>query len=398
MTWYVTPTTVRILNFLGNGVDAVGLGPRLTPAALEARARRKAGLSDLGDGAHSQPLALLCRSFTEDAHLSFFGRIIAQELLTSALVTRLRLQKLRADADPRLETPLNRPIIVLGLPRSGTTLLHRFLAEQPGLRPLRTWELSELLPPPSTPPARIKRDARAKIGVIRQLAPELDIKHLFGADEPEEEVSLLDASFWTPTFWRFGMITRYQDWYLRQDPRPGYAVYTQMLRVLQSQDPSRRFILKMPNHTGYVDTIKELMPEAVLIHPHRDPRPVVASYASLMRSVHRIAAVRWDPAEGGRQTLRLWAHHARRNLQARDHLDDGDILDVRFTDLLSDLSGAMRRILAHADLPIPTDLDAQAARHQDRRGPKHLYALGDYGLTGEQVDAEFAAYRDAFLC
>lgn len=397
MTWFVTPATVWILNRLGSVADAVGLGPRLEPDALKRRAARRARLSDFGDSDFEAPLALVCRSFTEEAHLSFLGRIIAAELLTSALVSRLRWADLRRRGDARLEAPLNRPIIVAGLPRSGTTLLHRILSEMPGTRPIQTWELTELMHPPSRSVAWIKWQTRNKLRVIRNLAPELDIKHLFGADEPEEEVSLFDASMWTPTFWRFGLVRSYLDWYLTTDPQPGYRIYADILRFLQAQTPERRLVLKMPNHTGYLDVIRAILPEAILIQTHRDPAPIVASYTSLMRSMHRVSAEQWDDNLGGTLSLRLWAHHADRCLQGRQGMPEGAVIDVQFSELVEDLEGAVRRILEAADVPVPDDLAERAQRHRDRKGPKHVYALEDFGLSEAQVHERFAAYRERFL-
>jgi hypothetical protein len=395
MTWYVNNTTVRILNTLGAAIDALNLGPRLDPDTLKHRATKHTRLSSFGPDDFEAPLQLATQAFTKDAHLSFFGRLVARDVLTRALTTRLRWAELHADSDPRLKTPLNRPIIIAGLPRSGTTLLHRLLSELPELRPLYTWELQDLLP--TTAVAHRQRETRSRIGVLRRLAPELDVKHLLDADQPEEEVSLFDPSFWTPTFWRFGMVRSYLDWYLQADPMPGYQIYADLLRVLQAEQPQRRFVLKMPNHTGYIDAIRAVMPSAVVVQTHRDPVPVVASYASLMRSVHRIAAARWDAEAAGEDCLRLWGHHADRCLRVRAGMAPDAVCDVRFRDLVGDLEGQVCRVLRHADVAVPGDLLERVARHQERHGPKHEYALGDYGLSEAQVRQRFRAYRERFL-
>ena len=191
MAWFVTPFTAAILNLIGAVLALVGLEISLKPEALKRRAVRAARLSDFGPDDFEAPLALACRSFEDDAQLSFLGRILARELLVGALVSRLRWAALKAADEPALSTPLNRPIIVAGLPRSGTTLIHRLLSDLPGLRPLYTWELLEPVPLPPLPKARLKRMTRFRLSVLRRLAPELDIKHLLDADEPEEELSLI---------------------------------------------------------------------------------------------------------------------------------------------------------------------------------------------------------------
>lgn len=397
MTWYVQPFTVRLLNWLGHGIDRLGLGPRLIPAQIQQRARRRVGHSDVGSAVGVELFEQACQSFSTDANLSFFGRLIAREVLTDAMVTRLRWAALHAQNDPRLKTPLNRPIIIAGLPRSGTTLLHRLLADVDGLRPLQTWELADPLALDTTPPARRKRAARQRLAVLRRLSPELDAKHVLDAERPEEEVSLFDPSFWTPTFWRFGMVVGYLEAYLSTDPLPGYRMYVDLLRVLQAQQPNTRFILKMPNHTGYLDAIHALIPQATIIQTHRDPVSVVASYASLMRSVHGVAARKWDADLAGKYCLQLWKHHADRCMKVRQTMPEQAVMDVRFEELVADLHGVATHILETADHPVPDNLDDLVARHQVRTGPRHRYALSDYGLSKTTVEHAFLAYMKRFL-
>jgi len=123
----------------------------------------------------------------------------------------------------------------------------------------------------------------------------------------------------------------------------------------------------------------------------------VTAHRTVCHPVAGRAAAQWHASEGGRQIVRLWAHPAHRNMQARATMAPSYILDVRFTDLLSDLPGTMQRILTYAGLPIPDDLDAQATRFKNRKGPKHIYALEDYSLTEDQIADAFAKYRATFL-
>ena len=398
MFWLVNPTTARILN------GVMGLLPQLPalePEALKAAARRRAGLSDFGPDDFEEGLAVACRSLAEDARLTFIGRVIVRTRLVSGLVTRLRWVQLR-DRQPALfERPLVPPLIILGLPRSGTTVLHRLLAAAPGARPLRAWELVAPLAGVTSPgrswERRLRRQATVGLEIIRRLAPGLDAKHHFDADAAEEEVSLFDPAMWTPSWWRFAAVRGYLDWYLSADPGPGYRIYRDMLLALQAQTPDQRLTLKLPNHTGYVGALLDAVPEAMVVQTHRDPAPVVASYASLMTSIHGVGSDQVDLRQAGADALRLWAAHAEGNLAARERLAAGRILDVPFSALRADLAGAAEDAMAKLGLPCGGDTVARFAElaAQQRLGVhgQHSYTAAQFGLDEEAIRARFAGYR-----
>lgn len=368
----------------------------LQPEALKEKAIQRSQLTDFGPADYEVGLKMACQSFETDGNLSFFGQVGAQDILIRALESRLAWVEWSKNTPEK--PALNAPIIIVGLPRTGTTLLHRLLAQFPGIRAFNAWELADPLSK-KDPQARQKR-AEKTITLLRALAPDLDRKHILDAHVPEEEVSFFNPSFWTPTFWRFGTLFSYLDWYLKADPRHGYGIYRDMLTYFQLQD-KRRFLLKLPNHTGYLEAMAKILPEALFIQTHRDPEPVLASYLSLSRSVQNIGCQNWPADAVGAASLKLWAYHCRRNLEARKSLDATRILDIQFTEIQQDLEGVVDRIMAFTGLEAPSDLPALIqdllAEKRNRPHGHHHYDLGDYGLTTEMIQSHFAPYIERFL-
>ncbi len=191
-----------------------------------------------------------------------FGKMIRQ-----ALVNRLRFL---GDSSPRSE--LNSPVIITGLPRSGTTALHRLLALDPVFHAPPLWEL---LDPFLDSADGLRRwRTRAQIGFKNRLLPDLDQKHFTRADTPEECTLLLANSFASPLFWDLAPLEGYLEWVQAADQRPVYEDYRRQLEILQARHPDRRLLLKAPAHLGNLAVLHEVVPEAHLIQTHRDPTAV----------------------------------------------------------------------------------------------------------------------------
>jgi len=373
------------------GWFGVGAGT-LTPEVLLDAARAKMGLDDFGVWAYPDALEVACRSLQDDAQLSPVGRFVLHTHLVHALSMRLALVEAEKRSPEVFQAPLRTPIIILGLPRTGTTLLHRLLSEAEGARGVPTWEIRSPIHLGGSD--RRRRDAGAAIAALRALAPGLDAKHLLHADEPEECVGLFDPSLWTPSLWRFGEVYGYQDWYFDQDPEGAYRLYRKMLQWLQAQQPDRRLVLKLPNHTAFVDTLQRVIPEAVLLQTHREPEVVLASYCSLMSSIHQVGAATRDPQRAGRASLDLWATHLERCMAARASGEDR-VVDVPYSKLTADPVGTVVSIHEHAGLPIPESqrsrwTEAVQGRKQHRYG-RHRYRLAAHGLDEAMVRERFAS-------
>ena len=364
----------------------------LEPADILERARQRTGQPDSAEFPYPEALDVACRSLDRDANLSLTGRVILRTHLTQAACTRLRLFELRRRHPEWFEAPLNDPLIVVGLPRSGTTYLHRLLVELDGARGLATWEIRD--PIPRQGPDRRRARGAAAVRFLRTLVPEVDRKHALDPDAAEECVGLFDPSFWTPTLWRFAACHSYREWFQAQDPTEGYRTYRALLQVFQALNPDRRLVLKLPNHLGFIDTLASVIPEARLVHTHRDPVPVIGSYNSLMCSVQSMGTERPDRHRAGRAGLQMWAWHHARARAARQRLDPARIADVQYEDLRSDPIATVAQALKHLGLPFTDDERARlqrcvAERKQHAHG-RHIYALADYGLTEDDVRTAFS--------
>jgi hypothetical protein len=227
--------------------------PRFEASKLLQAATRQEGESEFGDRYFEDGLEVLLRSLEDDARLSPMGRVALHRMIVRMLATRLRLNADRRRRPEVYAKSLTPPILILGMPRAGTTFLHRLLSAMPDARPARTWEINQPLAPRSGDDDRHHQASR-QVAMIRKLMPELDDKHRLDPDDPDECVMLLNPSFHSIAWWMFAPVYSYLDWLLDQDMAPAYAEYHDYLRALQAAQRGR-FVLKAPAHTGYLAEI-----------------------------------------------------------------------------------------------------------------------------------------------
>ena len=362
------------------------------PEDLRLRAHRMEGAKHIPDAVYPDGLGVACTSL-ERCSLSVVGRASLHAQLVQGLRNGIRLERVFQANPDLVHQTLNAPIIVTGLPRSGTTYLHRLLALHPDAREIPTWEVRQPLP------GRLdyrRLDARVRLWVLGRLAPELDRKHLMRADLGEEELTLFDHTGWTPTVWRLAPAEDYLEWYLDQDPRPAYAQYRRWLQVLQAQTPHRRLVLKLPNHLAFLEALAEAVPEAHIIQCHRAPHTVVGSYASLAGTVHRVHLRHQDLPALGRRSVQLWSTHANRGLAGRRSMVPSRLTDVSYRDLRETPLDQVRMVHERAgvsfDPAFARDLDHAIDHRPQHAHGKHTYDLGDYGLTRDTVERAFQPY------
>jgi hypothetical protein len=395
------PRILDIIDAVGRAAERAGLRPAvLDRSDLLHAARRRAKLDDFGDPVFAEGLEALLRSATTDARLSVLGRMIFRDQVVSALVNRLRLVALRK-ARPRLDQGrlTVRPLIITGLPRSGTTFLHRLLAEEPGARALPTWQLWEPIPGPG-PDRRLAR-ARRRVAMLRRFAPDLDAKHRVDAEAPEECVLLFSESFFSVSYWMFAPVYGYLEWLLEQDPTAAYRDYRTYLLHFQAQSPGDRLTLKSPSHLGALPALLEQVPEALIVQTHRDPVPICASTNSLFHSFHGLMTDHLDLLRMARTNVSLLAYAARESLEARQApVAAGRVYDVRYIDLVGDALGTVRDMHRHFDLEWGTALEARLretiARNPQHKHGRHSYSSAEFGLDPAELDATFADYRERF--
>jgi hypothetical protein len=368
--------------------------------SLLRAAERKTWLSDFGDESFREPLRRLVRSIDREAALHPIGRLITRLRLTSGLATRLRVEQMIKRAPAILEQPIARPIVILGLPRTGTTLLHRLLAADPRLRALQSWEA--LSPAPlaghDERQRRIASAERAERS-LRYMAPDFFAVHPIDARGPEEDILLLDLAFRSTVPESTMRVPGFASWLEEQDQLPAYRYHKRLLQVLSWQRAGQ-WVLKTPHHLEWVDELVSVYPDALLVWTHRDPAEVVPSFCSMIAHGRGVFSDAIDPHEIGASWLRKGARMVSRAMAARERLGAGRFFDVKYGDFVRAPIETVKRIVERAGLDFTPEAERavrEAALHEkkDRHGV-HRYALADFGLTDGDVDRAFADYRERF--
>lgn len=396
----INPFSIATANGFGAGLKKLGINMfPLTPGSLKKTAVRMTGLDDFGNGEIDEGLEVLCRSFNEETNVTFIGRIAMHEHFSQALATRLVRVQIEKERPEVFGTELVPPIIVIGLPRSGTTFLYKLLCCGPDTQPLLSWELRAPLAIPGKKDRRLKR-AQINIARLKKVSPGIEAKHEIDPLEPEEDTSLFDNCLWSGTYWRMGPAYSYMDWYLQSDPDYGYSEYRKFLQIFQDQYPGKRLTLKNPEHTGFLAPLMKAVPEALIIQTHRKPSRIIPSYISLVTSMHRATSKPLDYHKIGQASMKLWGLSADWNMRDRDRVPKERIIDIIYDDFIADPVGTVRGIYEYFKLPFTPDFekrlnDEVAARPQHKYGV-HNYSLEDYGLTEDEVNERFAEYRKRF--
>lgn len=397
------------------GLDRIGrsLGPAwrrmtgLEPRALMAEARRRTRLGDFGEPSFVEPMGVLLRSVEREARLTPVGRFITRERLIGVLANRLQTEE-TCRREPSLGArPLAPPVLITGLQRTGTTLLHRLLASDPNRRWLASWEALNPVPPPDAEDRRVREAERAQ-SALRYLAPDFFAVHPVRAHGPEEDVLLLDQAFRSTVPEATLRVPTYARWLEEHDPRPAYRHMARLMRLLSAQGerdgrygPDARWLLKSPHHLEWLDVLFEVFPGTRVIWTHRDPAVAVPSFCSMVAHGRGVFSDDVDPLEVGREWSRKVARLVDRALDARERAPADTFVDVRYEDLVADPIAEVRRVYERLDDPWSADLERgmreTLAGHPQHAFGRHRYRLEDFGLRRVDIDARFARYRARFL-
>lgn len=381
----------------------------LDEASILADACERAGLSEFGDEAFREPLAVLLRSLDREARLHAAGREAQRSRIVDSLVTRLRTEDHISRHPEILSERIEAPLFVVGLPRTGTTLLQRLLASDPGVNALLWWECRSPAPWPDTP-WRDGRDPRIdaaheQVRAILDAQPELASIHPWDPEGPDEEVLLLEHTFLSLVPESGAHLPSYRDWLTDRDTTPAYTYLHRQLQFLQWQkrQSSRLgegWILKSPCHLAWLEVLFQVFPDARVVQTHRDPVETIPSIASMYCSLWRLATDVVDEHEVGRQCLERFAWALDRCLEARRHLPPERFLDVSYADLVADPLEAVRRIHAFAGRELSEDAEAALRRavseHARENRPPHRYTRERFGFSDDGLARHFAAYRSRF--
>ncbi|MCV7089047.1 sulfotransferase family protein [Mycobacterium interjectum] len=377
-----------------------------------ADAQRKEALQDWGPGEFERPLRVLLADY-ERADLNAIGIHILRSGIVHSLRMRLRAQEWIRRHPEILEERLTAPIVVVGMMRSGTTLLQRLLAADPRFVCAYGWEVVEVAPrldhqfTDVDPRIAISEAREAK---SRELAPELFAIHPMYAREAEEEIVFLADAFLSHVPESGAHLPHYRAWLDEQDFSAAYDHLHRMLQFLQWQKrqrhsgegrPPQRWVLKSPAHLGYLDLLRARFGDLHIVHMHRDPRATIASGASLNATLHAMHADAVDLPRVGAQWLERMGWTNDRAMAARDGWTDQAALvtDIGFDEAVADPIGQVARVYDAVGLPLTAQAEDAMRRwlgERPREPPRPPYRLTDFGLRPDQVDERFALYDKRF--
>ncbi len=372
-------------------------------ARIVAAACEQASSEDFGGTAYLDGLEVLVASASGEAQLSEVGALAIEAQITTALVNRLRITAWLTDHPDVLADPVERPIMVLGLPRTGTTLLSELLHRDPANRSLMRWEAMDSVPPPDA--ASFASDPRIDVarigaGMLEALNPGFHAIHYEAPDGPTECVAVLAQDFKSLLWECVANVPAYGGWLLACDHTSAYEYHHRVLQLLQSNAPGR-WTLKTPHHCLALDAIAVRYPDARLVMTHRDPVAVVASLCSLVRSLSGT----FSDADHGTYINEHWTLVAvelvERAMTWRDTHGDDAFVDVAYDQLVADPIGVVRGIYEHGGDELSVEAEAAMRRylveHPHGEHGRHRYGVDDLGLDADVLRERFAAYRNRFL-
>ncbi|MGV0716338.1 sulfotransferase [Mycolicibacterium sp. XJ662] len=366
---------------------------------LHASATKACGLDDFGadDDNYREALAVLLESFKRDADLTEFGSKMQRFFVRNALVARLLSEAAWKQFPQHADVVIERPIFVTGLPRTGTTAIHRLLTADPAHQGLELWlaEFPQPRPPRETwpdNPAFAELDARFK--KAHDENPDYTGLHYMTADEVEECWQLLRQSLHSVSYETLAHMPTYSQWLAKQDWTKPYQRHRRNLQLIGLNDAEKRWVLKNPSHLFALDALFETYPDALIVQCHRPAETIMASMCSLSQHTTAGWSNSFVGAQIGEDAMETWSRGLRRFNAVRAEHDPAQFCDVDYSEFVADPIACVERIYRHFGIEFTGAARAAvqqryAESQQGPRAPKHTYSLADYGLTADEVKERF---------
>jgi hypothetical protein len=381
---------------------------QLNADVLIAEAERQTGLSDWGeDRTFLTGLNKLIEAVEAMGCASKLRGAVAQEAV-ALLAVRLHFREDEKQHPEILRERIEQPLIIIGMPRTGTTWLHDLLSLDPASRAPRSWEVA--MPWPAPEIATFDTDPRIAQSdqawdAMTAVAPEFATMHRVSATAAEECNTILKYHFSSNNFWGVYGVPLFLDWTLSERMNGMFAAHRRFLQQLQWKGPRGRWLLKSPPHLLELDALIEAYPDACLVQTHREPTTIVASTASLLRTVRRATVGDipeiTDKKMLARSVLKVYGTALERATRSREkrHIDDR-VIDIAYRETLSDPIGVVRKIYERFGLPFTTEYEGRlkahiAAPRTEGHGAHH-YSLAEYGVDTLDLPTQFPAYYARF--
>jgi hypothetical protein len=366
---------------------------------LHASAVKACGLDDFGsdDDNYREALGVLLESYQRDADLTEFGSKMQRFFVRNALVARLVSEAAFKQYPQHADIVIEKPIFVTGLPRTGTTAMHRLLTADPRHQGLELWlaEFPQPRPPRETWPQNpVFAELDARFKKAHEENPDYTGLHYMTADEVEECWQLLRQSLHSVSYETLAHIPTYAQWLAQQDWTKPYQRHRKNLQLIGLNEPEKRWVLKNPSHLFALDALFTTYPDALVIQCHRPPETIMASMCSLAQHTTAGWSNSFSGEVIGRDALDTWARGLELFNSVRAQHDPSHFYDLDYFEFVKDPIGAVENVYRHFGIEFTEDARAAMERshaesREGPRAPKHTYSLADYGLTDEQVKERF---------
>src|SRR5436190_287903 len=392
---------VRLLNGCGALLEKTRI--RAKPALaidLIETAKRRCRLGDFGEGEFFEGLSRLLESCHGEARLNLIGKIALRTDVLQTLCSRLQMERDRQLYPNIAHQEIREPLFIVGLPRSGTTLLHSLLAADAEHRCPLMWEVRSPSPPTVVDEKRRIQRATRSCKFFDWLAPSFRYVHAVGAEVPQECISLMTPTFMSDQFDAMYYVPSYRAWFFQQDLRPAYEYHRRFLQHLQFRRAAPRWILKAPTHMFALPALLSVYPDALFVQTHRTPIDAMASVSSLVTILRSAFSDAVDPVTVCREAIDYWSETMDKFLNERDRLASKRICDVEYDEISRDPIAAVRRISDHFGWSFSKQAEQRmrvlVAKHAERQPGNHRYHLSQFGSSAEEVLSAFAPYCQRF--
>ena len=367
----------------------------LNAEGLLEKAAAQTGLTDFGDDSYREPYNILLQSLQDEACLNTQGVILMQRTILRLLTNRLRTEEAFTSYPEMAETPIERPLYILGFPRTGTTLLHNLLSCDPASRWLRLWE--GLYPAPA--PESLDDDPRVAkskefVTGFEKIAPLLASAHKLNATGPEECLWLIEHTFADFIFELRANIPSYSRWLSEHEAEPvWYLYYRRQLQMLSWKCRGSHWVCKAPRHLSGLSGLLSVFPDARIVQTHRSAESVLPSICSLCEITRSAASNLVDKEAIGKHWHQRLLEVGIRSAEVRSASDAEQFIDVQYNDLVTDPIGTVHRIYEHHGYSYSDSFENRmklwlADNRQYKHGP-HRYSLEEFGLDAEVVRRDF---------
>ena len=349
----------------------------------------------LGQDDYSEPLEILIHSLNKHNTFNIFGKIAFNHQLRNRLKTRKYLYELHSN---KTLPDLSDPVFVIGLPRSGTTLLFNLLSLDDAHRSPMYWEIMNSFPLPKTLKEKEKkiRKVSRELKLAKTLIPKLRSLHHIRADTPEECEQIATINVRSFVYLCMADIPEYVDYLKNCSFDSVFEWHKKFLQALELNGKPKRWLLKDPSHIGHLPEILNAYPNAKFIHIHRDPIESVGSFCSLTKNIRSAFSKKVSTEDIGTTVIDFWVHNLNKGIEYRKNIPSHNIVDLSYQEFIKNPLDYIKNSYAHLgfDMTTKTENDIQEYISQDRKKSmsSHNYSLGEFGLTEKKVKDQFRDY------